>query len=167
MKKKICYRHNASGKMDRSVDRQKMDYECAISLLKVGESCQTFTVHPEDIAFMKDNMLSLIKLLNTSYLLPPNKKLPLVLHTVFLTLSRCVYFWAMVICCGVKLPFNKLYFVMPHGSSIHSVAWAHFDYLSDKHSLLTKSIGKVCMQWFLSNPWKGLQHSVKPCSVDI
>lgn len=102
-KKKICYRHNATGKMDRSVDRQKMNYECAIGLLKVGEACQTFTFHPEDIAFMMDDMLALITLLNISYLLPPNKKMTPVLHTVFLTLSSYAYFWVMVVCCGEKL----------------------------------------------------------------
>lgn len=144
------------------IDRQKIDYECAIALLKVGE-CP----HSEDIAFMKDNMLSLIKFINTLVLLPPNKKLSWVLHTVFLTLSRFVYFWVMVVCCGVKLSFNRCYFVRPHGSSIHSVAWPHFDYLSDKYSLLTKLMGKPWKQWALSNPWKGLQHSVKPCYVDI
>lgn len=107
--KKICYRHRATGNMDKNVNRQNMNYEGTVSLLKVEQSCQTFTVHPEDIAFMKDNVLCLIKLLNTLYLLLPNKKSPPGLHTVFLTLSRCVCFWAIVIRCGVKLSFKRFY----------------------------------------------------------
>lgn len=66
--------HNATGKMDRCAVRQKINYEFAMGLLKVGESCQTFTVHLDDTSFVKDNMLSLLRLLNTLYLLPPSEK---------------------------------------------------------------------------------------------
>lgn len=97
------------GKMDKNVNRQKMNYKCTVGLLKVGQSWQTFTVHPEDIAFMKGNMLCLIKLLNTLHLLLPNTKSPPVLHTVFLALSSRICFWVMVICCIIKLSFKRFY----------------------------------------------------------
>lgn len=55
-KKIICYRHHASGKIDKNVSRQKMNYECTVGWLKVGQSCQT--VHPEDIGFIGQYAMS-------------------------------------------------------------------------------------------------------------
>lgn len=69
-----------------------MNYKRATGLLKVGQYSQTFTVHLEDIAFMKDNMLSLIKLLNTLYLLPPNKKIATsVTYSISDSVKMCLF----------------------------------------------------------------------------
>lgn len=44
--------------MNNSVDNRKMNYEFSVGLATVWESWQTFTVHLEDLAFMKDTELS-------------------------------------------------------------------------------------------------------------